>query len=167
MIDQHAVHERLLYERMMKAYDTHHAGQELLMPLVAAVTRREQQVLMENQALLEGLGFNVAPFGDSEVTIRSVPMVLGEPQTISFLHEVLDQLMGEAQHYSEDKRRSAILQTACKHAVKGGEALSEPAIRELVSRMIDEKVTPTCPHGRPLVVALSHTELDRKFRRIQ
>ena len=167
MIDQHAVHERLLYERMMKAYDTHHAGQELLMPLVASVTRREQQVLMENQALLEGLGFSVAPFGDSEVSIRSVPMVLGEPQTISFLHEVLDQLMGEAQHYSEDKRRSAILQTACKHAVKGGEALSEPAIRELVSRMIDEKVTPTCPHGRPLVVALSHTELDRKFRRIQ
>ena len=167
MIDQHAAHERLNYERMMKEYGTAHAGQELLVPEIVSVTRREQQVLEENRALLEGIGFAVEPFGEAEVSVRSVPMILGEPQAAGFLHEVLDQLMAEGRGWTEERRRSAILQTACKHAVKGGETLAEEDMRYLVSRIVDDKVTPTCPHGRPLVVALSHAELDRKFKRIQ
>ena len=167
MIDQHAVHERLLFDEMMKRYDTHSAGQELLVPELVAVTRREQAVLAENRELLEGIGLTVEPFGETEVSVRSVPMVLGQPQTASFVREVLDRLMSDSPTFTLEKRRSAILQTACKHAVKGGEPLSEADIRSLVTRMIDEKVTPTCPHGRPLVVSLSHTDLDRKFGRIQ
>ncbi len=167
MVDQHAVHERLLFDRMMKEYDTHTAGQALLVPMLVSVTRREQEVLAENRELLEGIGLTVEPFGESEVSIRTIPMVLGEPQSADFLREVLDRLMSEGRSFTLERRRSAILQTACKHAVKGGEALSEQDIRSLVSRMIDERVTPTCPHGRPLVVAISHAELDRKFKRIQ
>ncbi len=167
MIDQHAAHERLNYERMMKEYGTAHAGQELLVPEIVSVTRREQQVLEENRALLEGIGFAVEPFGEAEVSVRSVPMILGEPQAAGFLHEVLDQLMNEGRGWTEERRRSAILQTACKHAVKGGETLTEEDMRYLVSRIVDDKVTPTCPHGRPLVVALSHAELDKRFKRIQ
>lgn len=167
MIDQHAVHERLLFDRMMNLYDTQRAGQELLLPLVVTVTRREQELLEENRELLEKLGLMVASFGEHEVSVRSIPMLLGEPQTEAFLHDVLAQLDSERGMVTLEKRRAAILQTACKHAVKGGEVLDEAAIRDLVSRMIDQKVTPTCPHGRPLVVALSHTELDKRFRRIQ
>ena len=167
MIDQHAAHERLNYERMMKEYGTAHAGQELLVPEIVSVTRREQQVLEENRALLEGIGFAVEPFGEAEVSVRSVPMILGEPQAAGFLHEALDQLMNEGRGWTEERRRSAILQTACKHAVKGGETLTEEDMRYLVSRIVDDKVTPTCPHGRPLVVALSHAELDKRFKRIQ
>lgn len=167
MIDQHAVHERLLFDQMMKRFDTRSAGQELLVPELVSVTRREQAVLAENRDLLAGIGLTVEPFGESEVSVRSVPMILGQPQTAAFLREVLDQLMSDSPAFTLEKRRSAILQTACKHAVKGGEPLGEEDIRSLVTRMIDEKVTPTCPHGRPLVVALSHTELDRKFKRIQ
>ena len=66
-----------------------------------------------------------------------------------------------------EKRRTALLQSACKHAVKGGEALTEDELRSLLDTMIEKKVTPTCPHGRPLVVAITHNELDRKFKRIQ
>ena len=167
MIDQHAVHERLLFEDMMKRYDTHTAGQELLLPVILPVTRREQQILEENRELLEGIGFQAEPFGESEISVRTIPMILGQPQTAAFLREVLDQLTGEGRAFPRERRRAAILQTACKHAVKGGEKLSEADIRSLVEQMIDRQVTPTCPHGRPLVVALSHTELDRKFRRIQ
>ena len=126
-----------------------------------------QETLAENRDLLEAIGFTVEPFGDSEVSVRSVPMILGEAQTRGFLHEVLDQLMGDPRTFTMEKRRAAILQTACKHAVKGGESLTEDAIRDLVTRMVEDKVTPTCPHGRPLVVAITHTELDRKFKRIQ
>lgn len=167
MIDQHAVHERLLFDRLMKAYDRHECGQELLIPMIVTVTRREQQVIEENRELLENLGLSVEPFGDQEVSIRSIPMILGEPQTRDFLHEMLDQLESDRGLITMEKRRAAILQSACKHAVKGGEKLTEDVMRDLVTRMIDQQVTPTCPHGRPLVVSLSHTELDKRFKRIQ
>lgn len=167
MIDQHAVHERLLFDRLMKAYDQHEAGQELLIPMIVTVTRREQELLSENRELLEGIGLTVDPFGDTEVSIRSIPMVLGQPQTRDFLHDILDQLESERGSISFEKRRASILQLACKKAVKGGDALSEAEIRDLVTQMIDRKVTPTCPHGRPLVVSLSHQELDKRFKRIQ
>ena len=167
MIDQHAVHERLLFDRLMKAYDQHVAGQELLIPLVVNVSRREQELLEENSELLEGIGLKVEPFGDQEVSIRTIPMVLGQPQARDFLHEILDQLQSERGVITMEKRRAAILQIACKKAVKGGDALTEDEIRDLVTRMIDQRVTPTCPHGRPLVISLSHQELDKRFRRIQ
>ena len=167
LMDQHAVHERLNYERMMKAYDTQQAGQELLVPMVAHVTWQEQQLLEEHRTELEELGLRVEPFGENEVAIRAIPMVLGEPQTESFLREVLAQLESERGTVTRQKRRDAILQIACKKAIKGGEKISEEDMRYLVSEMVDRKVTPTCPHGRPLVVALSHTELDKRFKRIQ
>lgn len=167
MIDQHAVHERLLFDKLSKAYDQHEAGQELLIPLVIPVSQREQELLEENRALLEGIGLTVELFGDHEVSVRSLPMILGQPQAADFIRDLLDQLQSERGVINMDKRRSAILQIACKKAVKGGDALSEDEIRDLVSRMIDQKVTPTCPHGRPLIVAISHQELDKRFRRIQ
>ena len=167
IIDQHAVHERLLYERMMKAYDTQQAGQELLVPLIVPVTRREIQTLNENEELLKRIGFEIELFGEHELAVRAIPMILGQPQTAAYLHEVLDQLSSERLSFSLERRRSQILQTACKHAVKGGEDLSEADVRSLVEQMIEQKVTPTCPHGRPLVVSISRTELERKFKRIQ
>lgn len=167
MIDQHAVHERLLYERLMKAYDRHEAGQELLVPMLITVSYKDQMLLTDNREVLASIGLCVEPYGDTEMAIRSIPMVLGEPQTMDFLQDVISQLENERGLISMDKRRSAIVQLACKKAVKGGEALTEADIRHLVTQMIDQKVTPTCPHGRPLVISLSHRELDKRFKRIQ
>jgi len=167
MIDQHAVHERLLFDRLMKAYDQHEAGQELMIPMLVTVTRREQELLMEHQELLERIGLTVEPYGDQEMAIRSIPMILGNPQAKDFLHDILNQLESERGTITMEKRRASILQLACKKAVKGGDALTEDEIRHLVSQMIDQQVTPTCPHGRPLVISLSHQELDKRFRRIQ
>lgn len=167
MIDQHAVHERLLFDRLMKAYDQQACGQELLIPMIVTVSRREQALLMEHQELLNSIGLAVEPFGDTEVSIRSIPMVLGQPQAKDFLHDIIDQLENERGVISVEKRRAAILQIACKKAVKGGDSLSESEVRHLVTSMIDQRVTPTCPHGRPLVIALSHNELDKRFKRIQ
>ena len=167
MIDQHAVHERLRFDRLTKAWDQHEAGQELLVPILMTVTRREQTLLEENREMLERLGISVEAFGENEVSVRSIPMILGEPQAEDFLREVLDQLQSERGIVTMERRRAAILQIACKKAVKGGDVLSQEEIRDLVSRMVDQKVTPTCPHGRPLVVALSRTELEKFFHRIQ
>ncbi|MBQ8159637.1 MAG: DNA mismatch repair endonuclease MutL [Clostridia bacterium] len=167
MIDQHAAHERLNFDRMMATVDTQRAGQELLIPLVFRVTPREMALVEENAELLRSIGLTCEPFGEGDVSIRSIPMILGEPQTGDFFREILDEMQNEARGLSLEKRRTAILQSACKHAVKGGEKITEADMRHLVEELVEKHVTPTCPHGRPLVVALSHHELDRKFRRIQ
>ncbi len=166
LIDQHAVHERLLFERMTRAYEGQRAGQEMLVPIIVSLTKREQAVLEENRELLEGIGLVTEPFGEMDVAIRSIPVVLGQNESESFLRESIAELEN-GKMPGADKKRSAILQMACKHAVKGGEVLSESDLRHLVEEMIDRKVTPTCPHGRPLVVSISHYELDKKFKRIQ
>ena len=166
MVDQHAVHERLLFDRMMKAYEEQQAGQEMLVPCILPVTRKDMAVLEENRDLLNSLGLTVESFSETEVAVRSVPVILGENETALFLREAIDELAA-GRIPGAEKKRAAILQTACKHAVKGGEPLSNDLMRSLVEEMIDKKVTPTCPHGRPLVVAVSRRDLDRKFKRIQ
>ena len=166
LIDQHAVHERLLFDRMLKELDQPHAGQELLVPPVVSMTREEQNLLEENREILEQIGLEVEPFGPAEVTIRTIPMILGEAQAVSFLRDIVGELENGKVPTAE-KKRTAILQSACKHAVKGGEKLSEEELRSLAMEMIEKKVTPTCPHGRPLVVAVFRRELDKKFGRIQ
>ncbi len=167
LVDQHGVHERLLFDRMMKSLDTSSCAQEMLIPLVLPVTRREQQLLEEHRTMLQSIGFTVEAFGETEVAVRSIPMILGQPQAGDLLREIIDQLEGERSVVSLEKRRAGILALACKKAVKPGERLSESDLRELVSRMVDEKITPTSPRGTPLLIALSRTELDRRFRRLQ
>lgn len=167
LVDQQGVHERLLFDRMMKALDTQSCAQELLIPLIVSATRREQQLLSAHHDLLQAIGLTVEPFGENEVSIRSIPMILGQPQAGDLLREILDQLEGERGVISLEKRRAGILALACKKAVKSGERLQESDIRELVVRMVEKNITPTSPRGMPLIVGLSHHDIDRRFRRSQ
>ena len=167
MVDQHAVHERLLFDRLMKEHAAGaQAGQELLVPIVIGVTNAEQRLLEDSRDALESIGMIVEAFGERDVAVRTIPMILGEAQTRDFIRDVIEELQN-GRDPTFEKKRSALLQTACKHAVKGGDPLTEDELRSLLDTMIEQKVTPTCPHGRPLVVSISHRELDKKFRRIQ
>ena len=152
---------------MMNALDTRGCSQELLIPMIVPATRREQQLLEAYHELLESIGLTVEAFGENEVSIRSIPMILGQPQAGSLLREILDQLEGERGVISLEKRRAGILALACKKAVRSGERLNESDLRELVVRMVEKKVIPTSPRGTPLIVALTHADLDRRFRRPQ
>ncbi len=167
MVDQQAVHERMLFDRMMKALDQQRCGQEMLVPLIVSLTRREQQLLAEHQAELEAIGLVVEPFGENEVSIRSIPMILGQPQAAGLLRDIIDQLEGERGVVSLEKRRAAILALACKRSVRQGDKLNEGDIAELVSRVVDRHVIPASPRGTPLVVALNKLDIDRRFRRMQ
>ena len=165
MVDQHAVHERLLFDKLMQEQRSQ-AGQELLVPVIISVTNAEQRLLEDNRDTLESIGLVVESFGERDIAVRTIPMILGETQTQDFIREVITELEN-GKDPTFEKKRTALLQTACKHAVKGGEALTEDELRSLLDTMIEKKVTPTCPHGRPLVVAITHYELDKKFKRIQ
>ncbi len=167
LIDQQGVHERLLYDRMEKLLGTQRCSQELLVPIVLPATRREQQLLETHQDMLNAIGINVEIFGENEVAIRAIPMILGQPQAGGLLREIIAQLETERGFITLEKRRNAILALACKKAVRSGERLREEDLRELVERMVDRKVVPASPRGTPLIVALSHSELDRRFRRPQ
>jgi DNA mismatch repair protein MutL len=168
LVDQHAVHERLLFDKMMKEFVDHGtvASQEMLVPRIIPVTRQEQDAIEENREMLESIGLSLETFGEHDLAIRAVPMVLGAPESVDFVREVIEELEN-GKDPGFERKRAMILQTACKHAVKGGERLTEEILRDLVEQMLEKKVTPTCPHGRPLVVSISHRELDRKFKRIQ
>ena len=167
LVDQHAVHERLLFDRLMKVHASgDQSGQELLVPIVISVTNAEQRLLEENREAIESIGMVAEAFGEHDIAVRTIPMILGEAQTKDFIRDVIEELQN-GRDPTFEKRRTALLQTACKHAVKGGDALTENQLRSLLDTMIEQKVTPTCPHGRPLVISISHRELDRKFKRIQ
>ena len=167
MVDQHAVHERLLFDRLMSEHtEKAQAGQEMLVPVVLGVTNAEQRLLEDNREALESIGLVVEAFGEKDVAVRTIPVILGEAQTKDFIRDVINDLQN-GKDPTFEKKRTQLLQTACKHAVKGGETLTEEELRNLLDTMIEQKVTPTCPHGRPLVVSISHRELDRKFKRIQ
>jgi len=167
MVDQHAVHERLLFDKLMQEHgQEQQPGQELLVPMVVSVTNGELRMLERNKEALESIGLVIEAFGEKDVAVRTIPMILGEAQAKSFVTDIISELE-TGKDPTFEKKRTALLQTACKHAVKGGEPLPEDQLRSLLDEMIEKKVTPTCPHGRPLVVAITHRELDRKFKRIQ
>ncbi len=164
--DQHAVHERLLYEKFMRETAAAPASQALLIPLVVTLSRAEYACFEENQEALMKAGFDLSPFGEDAVQLRGVPIVLGQPQAESCLRDALDELADNPNAAPAD-RTGRVIQMACKHAVKGGERLPEESVIQLIRDVIEQKVTPTCPHGRPLMVQLTRNELEKRFRRIQ
>ena len=164
--DQHAVHERLLYEQFMRETAAAPASQALLIPLIVTLSPAEYACFEENRDTLEKAGFDLAPFGDGTVQLRGVPIVLGQPQAESCLLEALDELTENPSLPPAD-RTGRVIQMACKHAVKGGERLPEESVKQLIRDVIEQKVTPTCPHGRPLMVQITRNELEKRFRRIQ
>ena len=166
LIDQHAAHERILFERMMKSLDQGEGSQQLLVAQIVRVTPQEHERLESYRREIEAAGFEIEPFGEDAYQIRAVPMVLGQPQARAMFVELLDRLGELRVLATQERRREAILQMACKRAVKGGDTLSETEIASLIGQMREMDAPPTCPHGRPLVVRLTRGELEKRFKRI-
>ncbi len=166
LCDQHALHERLLFEQLQKAYDTGSVTQMMLTPRAIQLSFREYGTFLEHQALLASIGYDAEDFGEQTVRLHGVPLILGAPEAESGFRDALDVLEASGS-LSEDKRFDRLLQSACKHAVKGGERLPMEALKGLVEDMLTRDVMPTCPHGRPLMVSLTKQELEKRFGRVQ
>ena len=166
LIDQHAEHERILYEKLMREIDAGTGSQMLMVAQVVQVTPQDAAKIETYAEEIKAAGFEIEPFGDNAYQIRAVPNVLGVPQSRSAFLEMVDHL-GELRVLStQQKRRDAILQMACKKAIKGGDKLTMEEIRPLLADMLLSSAPPTCPHGRPLVVVLTRSEIEKRFRRI-
>ena len=166
LIDQHAAHERLQYERLMARCSAGTASQQLLTPLIFHLTGKEMALIEENMDLLIDAGYSVEPFGDSDIQVRAVPFVMGKAEIRPLFLNML-QSLGGLKNATVDARRAEIMQMACKSAVKAGDALSDSEIRALIREMLQTGAPPTCPHGRPVVKTLSRRDLEKMFKRIQ
>ncbi len=167
LIDQHAAHERILYEELMKKFREEKViSQRLLTPLMLHLTPSEREILQENLELLDGFGFELEMFGDT-YALRSVPYLLKEPDGIGFFTEILDRLAEERIQNVYDTKILAVATMACKAAVKGHDVLSTREAEALIRQLLKLEHPFTCPHGRPTIIELTKYELEKMFKRIQ
>ncbi|MDR3085083.1 MAG: DNA mismatch repair endonuclease MutL, partial [Christensenellaceae bacterium] len=167
LIDQHAAHERILYERFKAALGREGLSQPLLSPYVFHITPKEEALLIENMAHLEGLGFQLEAFGPSEYRVLALPMLLGQPALQGFIKELLDRIEDVANLREEDLKREALIQMACHGAIKAGDRLGYEELRALMQGIRGENIPLTCPHGRPVLMRMTKRELEKRFKRIQ
>ncbi|MBQ8507023.1 MAG: DNA mismatch repair endonuclease MutL [Clostridia bacterium] len=166
LIDQHAAHERLQYERYMARAEAGVASQQLLAPIIVSLSAREMAVIMDNLDTLADAGYTVEPFGENDIQVRAVPFVMGKAELKPLFLEMI-QSLGQLKAATVDARRSEIMQLACKTAVKAGDSLTESEIASLISAMLETGAPPTCPHGRPVAKTLTKRDLEKMFKRIQ
>jgi DNA mismatch repair protein MutL len=167
LIDQHAAHERIYYEKYQKAYKE--AGiqcQALIAPIVINLSPSEKIMVMENADLFENLGYVLEDFGGGAIALRAVPVIFGNPDPKELFQEVIASFEGGEKElpHTIDK---VLYTMACKSAIKAGDKLSLKEMSELINtlRLCDSPFT--CPHGRPTIIKMSETELEKKFKRIQ
>lgn len=163
-IDKHAAHERMLFDRMKEGTDPS-AGQLLLQPLTVSLTREEQTVLLENQELLESVGFDVEDFGDATLLVRQVPAVLQQEKTEDLLIELADLLQRHAKGVYPEKLDDIYHTMACRAAVKAGDFTSEYEQRNFVRRLFSLPDVRCCPHGRPVLFVMKRMDLEKQFKR--
>ena len=168
MIDQHAAHEKVLYERMMKRLkeDGRCESQYISPPIVLSLSMREEEVLKENMELFKNLGYEIEPFGGKEYSISAVPSNIPGVADSELLIEVLDGLVEDNKKGEADVIREKIASMSCKAAVKGNNRLSLDEIKTLIDELLSLDNPYNCPHGRPTIISMSKYEIERKFKRI-
>ena len=165
-IDQHAAHERILYDRLKEAWETRSvASQPMLIPFVLTLNGQEFAFLEKNFSVLREIGFEIEEFDDTSVRVSAVPADLMEIDLNAFFHDVLSSMESLRAIRLVDLLKDKLATAACKAAVKGGESLSLQEVRALIEQM-DGDTGMKCPHGRPAVVKMKKSEFEKLFKRI-
>ena len=166
IIDQHAAHERILYDKLVDGFSVEHV-QSLLVPYKLNLTAEEAEYLESVLDKLAELGFEIKPNG-ANFLVYTVPEPIANLSLDKFFRSLFKDLMDEKPLKLTDVLREKLCQTACKAAIKGGEALNRAQIERVLSNYLDENgnLPNACPHGRPAVVAFSKTDVEKMFKRI-
>ena len=165
ILDQHAAHERILYEEALRNLQGPTAlSQQVLFPAVVELTPQEFHVLEEHQDLIRKLGFEMKHFGGRSVLVTAVPSIVRKKSGEVLLREILAQVQEEGRQ-EKDKVKVVARSFACHGSVQAGEALTREEMRHLVTRLFTTEEPYSCPHGRPTVVKFPLSELNKKFGR--
>lgn len=167
MVDQHAAHEKVLYERFMRQFSEKKPIVQLLQPpVVLTLTMQEEQAVKEHMSVFEELGYQIEPFGGREYVVNGVPAHLPQIGNEELLKEVIDAMVDEHARPTPDILKDKIASMSCKAAVKGNNRLPREQMEELLRELMTLENPYHCPHGRPTMIKMTKTELDKKFKRI-
>jgi DNA mismatch repair protein MutL len=166
LIDQHAAHERILYEQVLRFRKSR--VQELITPVTIDLTPKEKVLMEEYIPYLEEYGFGISEFGDNTYVVTFVPEVFGRLEDPEIIHDVISDLLASGKVKKETGLSEKVSKTlACRAAIKGGAACSPRQMEELIEQLKKVENPFSCPHGRPTVITFTKGELDRMFARIQ
>lgn len=166
IIDQHAAHERIMFEKYKSEYEREEVAiQHLLTPEVLELTNTEIEIVKDNIELFNRLGFIVEEFGTNSVIIRGVPMLFGKPQTKRLFLELIDSINHDIKS-SYEVRLDKIMKIACTEAIKSGDKIKDIEINSLIRQLGNTANPYTCPHGRPTIIQISRKNLEKEFKRI-
>ena len=167
IIDQHAAHEKVYYERFVKQFQSQNIqSQYVSPPLIVSLSLEEENLLKANKKYFRDFGFEIEPFGGREYSISAVPSsLLGMTEEELFL-EMLDHLTADGSKDAFEIFASRLATMACKAAVKGNHSMSPQEADKLIDELLTLKNPYNCPHGRPTIIAMSKTEIEKKFKRI-
>lgn len=167
MIDQHAAHERILYEKVKKNYYSGEKvdSQILLLPDIINLSHKEKAIVQENIGMFERAGFVIEEFGDSTIRLIGVPASVVDLDTKELFLDILDAVNTVAITAVQEKEDKFLATVACKAAVKAGQLLNPTEVKELLDNLLKLPNPFTCPHGRPTTIKMSRYDIERRFHR--
>ncbi|MDK2890491.1 MAG: mismatch repair protein MutL [Methanoculleus sp.] len=165
LVDQHAAHERVLYDQVTERRDKATGSQELIAPVILSLPPKESTALRDAIPLLADGGFVVDEFGRDTFAVRAVPAALGAVEDPGTVRETIADLLADESRTVPDRRQTVTCIVACRGAVKAGAVLTHDQQKRLLAQLARTKTPWTCPHGRPTVVAFDRKKLDGIFRR--
>lgn len=167
IIDQHAAHERILYEEFMCTKGLAGFSQNLLIPITLELSPLEGQALIENILHLRDLGFILEHFGGNGYLVRAMPYWINEENQKETVLDILGVYLSEHKSLSAlDLQEKTLVSMSCKAAIKAGEYLSLPIMEELILKLAKTAQPHTCPHGRPTMINMSEYDMERRFKRV-
>ena len=167
IIDQHAAHEKILYEETVKRLKNEDIIlQNLNPPIILSLSLTEEALLNKYSAEFKSFGFEIEHFGGREYAVRAVPYQFVSVDSNELLKDILDNLSQDTHSFNSELITDKIASISCKAAVKGNSALSFNEADEMIDRLLSLDNPYQCPHGRPTIISISKYEMEKKFKRV-
>ena len=167
MMDQHAAHEKVLYERMMKKIKEHHIDTQMIMPpIILTLNMNEEEVLKRNMPVFTKMGYEIEEFGGNEYKVTGIPAGFPRLDYRQMLMNLIDGLMREGRMSDMDILTEKVASMSCKAAIKGNNKISYEEAKELMKELMKADNPYNCPHGRPTLIVMSKYDIEKKFKRI-
>jgi DNA mismatch repair protein MutL len=165
LVDKHAAHERIRYERL-KAAPADESRQVLLAPLAVRLSREDYGAITENIESVAALGFDLDDFGDSTILVREIPMLLGQQDAAAILEEIAGKLRAGSHSLTPEVIDRLFYSIACKSAVRAGDKSAPEELAAILKKLAENPEITHCPHGRPVSIKLTRAEIERRFGRL-
>lgn len=167
MIDQHAAHEKVLYEKLLASYKSKEVASQMLQPpIILSLSMREEESLKKQMSVFQEIGFEIEHFGGKEYSVRAIPNNLLGIAEKDYLIELIDSLVEENHTNLVESILEKAASMSCKAAVKGNNRLSVEEANALIDQLLHLENPYHCPHGRPTIISMSKYEIEKKFKRI-